>query len=79
MRRRYAAKPHPHLVIDEIVPPDAYAAMSFPDHLVAPGAAWGITSSDAQCAEVLRDPNVITISSHVDVWPHAPRKALASA
>lgn len=57
MRYRYLADPQPHLVIDEIVPPDVYAAMRFPDDLVAPGASWGITSDDAQYATVLQDPN----------------------
>jgi hypothetical protein len=54
---RYVAEPHPHIVIDEIVPPDVYAAMTFPDDHVLPGAAWGITSSDEQYAEVLKDPS----------------------
>ena len=53
---RSLAEPHPHVVLDEIVPPDVYAAMRFPDHLVEPGAPWGITATDPQYADVLRDP-----------------------
>lgn len=56
MRYRYRADPHPHLFIDEIVPGDVYRRMRFPDDLVAPGQAWGITSSDRNYADVLRDP-----------------------
>jgi hypothetical protein len=56
MRYHYQAEPHPHLVIEEIVPPDTYAAMRFADELVAPGASWGITSSDVDYSAVLRDP-----------------------
>ena len=56
MRCRYIHEPHPHIVIDEIVPADVYRTMRFPDELVAPNAAWGITASDASYAEVLRDP-----------------------
>ena len=56
MRYRYVAEPHPHIFIDELVPPDVYAAMRFPDEWIEPGASWGITSSDPQYQEVLRDP-----------------------
>lgn len=56
MRYRYLHDPHPHVFIDEIVPPGMYAAMRFPDELVAPGSSWGITSSDAEYAQVMRDP-----------------------
>jgi hypothetical protein len=55
MRYRYVRDPHPHIYIDEIVPPDTYAAMRFPDELIVPGASWGITSDDPQYGEVLRD------------------------
>ncbi|MBD0320862.1 MAG: hypothetical protein ICV87_11045, partial [Gemmatimonadetes bacterium] len=44
MRYRYVAEPHPHLLIEEVVPPEVYARMRFPDHLVKPGASWGLTS-----------------------------------
>jgi hypothetical protein len=57
MRYRYQAKPHPHLVIDEIVPPDTFAAMRFPDELITAGASWGITSTDREYAGVLEDPH----------------------
>jgi hypothetical protein len=43
-------------MIDEIVPPEVYRTMRFPDALVAPGADWGITVGDPADAEVLRDP-----------------------
>jgi hypothetical protein len=56
MLYRYIADPHPHIFIDQIVHPDAYEAMSFPDELVAPRSGWGITSSDPEYAIVLRDP-----------------------
>lgn len=55
MRYRFIPDPHPHIFIDEIVPPDVYAAMRFPDELVVPGASWGITSDDPQYEKVLRD------------------------
>lgn len=56
MRFRYVAEPHPHIFVDEIVPPEVYAAMAFPDHLIDDGAAWGITGSDGVWSEVMRDP-----------------------
>jgi hypothetical protein len=56
MRYRYLQDPHPHVFIDEIVHPDVYAAMRFPDELVAPRSSWGITSSDPEYAVVMRDP-----------------------
>jgi hypothetical protein len=55
MRYRYMAQPCPHLVIDEIVPPEVYARIRFPDDLIEPGTSWGITSSDERYAAVLRD------------------------
>ena len=55
MTYHYEALPHPHLIVDEILPPEEYRALKFPDALVAPGQAWGITSSDPQYADVLRD------------------------
>lgn len=56
MRFRYLPDPHPHILIDEIVAPEVYAAMRFPDHLIADGAAWGITGSDDVWNEVMGDP-----------------------
>jgi hypothetical protein len=56
MRLRYVEAPHPHLRVEEIVPPDEYARLRFPDALVAPGAAWGITATDPNYAAVLEDP-----------------------
>ena len=56
MQFRYVAEPHPHLVVDEIVPWNTYRAMRFPDQLVRPGANWGLTSSDAEYAAILDDP-----------------------
>ncbi|MEP6731455.1 MAG: 2OG-Fe(II) oxygenase [bacterium] len=55
MRYRYLAEPHPHLFVDEIVPPSVYAAMRFPDEHVMPGASWGITTGDAAYDTVLHD------------------------
>lgn len=55
MRFRYERRPHPHLVIEEIAPPDRYAALRFPDASLAPDASWGLTGSDAAYAAVLRD------------------------
>ena len=49
--------PLPHLVIDEIVAPDAYARMRFPDDLIDDGASWGITASDPEYQQVLQDPD----------------------
>ena len=56
MRYRYVAQPHPHIVIDELLPFEVYADMRFPDEWIAPEASWGITSSDPQYDIVLRDP-----------------------
>lgn len=56
MRLRYAHEPHPHLVCDEILPPDVYTALRFPDELIAPGSSWGITATDPNYPIVLRDP-----------------------
>jgi hypothetical protein len=57
MNYRYCPHPVPHLVIDELVSPPIYRRMRFPDELIEPGASWGITSSDPQYAEILRDPD----------------------
>ena len=56
VRYRYLSDPHPHIFIDEIVAPDVYASMAFPDALVVPGASWGLTTSDPQYAEVMNQP-----------------------
>jgi hypothetical protein len=56
IRYHYASLPHPHLLVDRIVDPDNYAALHFPDELIAPGEAWGITGSDPEYARVLEDP-----------------------
>jgi hypothetical protein len=55
MKLRYSSDPHPHLVVDELMAPEVYAATRFPDELVADDE-WGITSSDAEYAEVLATP-----------------------
>ena len=57
LRFRYARDPHPHLSIEQIVPPAAYRRLRFPDALLEPGATWGLTSSDPTYAGVLRDPD----------------------
>lgn len=56
MRYRYVAQPHPHLVINELVVSDVYAAMRFPDELVDANSSWGITKTDPEYETVLRDP-----------------------
>jgi hypothetical protein len=56
VRYRYVSEPHPHIFIEEIVPPEVYAAMSFPDHLIMDGAPWGITTSDDAWEEVMQQP-----------------------
>jgi len=56
MRYRYEATPHPHVYIDEIVDPAAYAKIRFPDDLVSSASKWGITATDPQYQDVLRDP-----------------------
>ena len=55
MHLRYVALPHPHLVVDQIVSSETYDAMRFPDHLVDSSSRWGITATDAEYAEVMRD------------------------
>jgi hypothetical protein len=57
MRYRYAAAPHPHLFIEEIVARSEYGDLRFPDHLIKAGDAWGITASDPQYAKVLENPH----------------------
>jgi hypothetical protein len=57
MHWHYVRQPHPHIVVDEIVPPAVYDAMSFPDDLVVQGASWGITSDDPQYSSVLNEPH----------------------
>jgi hypothetical protein len=57
MRYRYVPSPHPCLVIDEIVPPEKYASLRFPDSLIAPEEAWGITAADPEYGVVLHDPS----------------------
>lgn len=69
MRFRYEADPHPHLVIDELVSPEAYARMTFPDTLVKPGAEWGITTGDPAYAEVLADPDWRALHSELTGEP----------
>jgi hypothetical protein len=50
MRFRYVAAPHPHLAVDEIIAPHAYASLRFPDQLIGAGQAWGLTATDPQYA-----------------------------
>jgi hypothetical protein len=56
MRFRYVDDPHPHLAIDEVVQPDHYARLTFPDALVAADAEWGITTGDPAYEQVMADP-----------------------
>jgi hypothetical protein len=42
---RREGEPFPHLVVDEVVAPDVYAGLEFPDDLVHEGA-WGLTATD---------------------------------
>ncbi|HEX3583625.1 MAG TPA: hypothetical protein VH087_17795 [Thermoanaerobaculia bacterium] len=53
---RYVAQPQPHLVVDQIVAPEVYAELSFPDDLIAAGEAWGITATDPAYGTVLGHP-----------------------
>lgn len=55
MKISYLTEPHPHLLLEELMPPDVYAATPFPDDLVADDE-WGITSSDEEYRRVLADP-----------------------
>lgn len=56
MKFCYEEDPSPHLIIEEIVPPDRYEELDFPDRLIADDTAWGLTGSDERYAEVLADP-----------------------
>jgi hypothetical protein len=56
VRCRYLAEPHPHIVIDELVSPELYERLRFPDELLMRGAAWGMTGSDPAYRAVLGDP-----------------------
>ena len=55
MLLRYVSAPQPYLVVDEIVPSDVYASLVFPDDRIADGDAWGVTPTDPDYADVLRD------------------------
>ena len=57
MKYRYLRDPHPHLLVDEIVSPEVYDRMRFPDSLADPLADWGITEGDPAYDEVLGDPH----------------------
>jgi hypothetical protein len=56
MKYRYESHPHPHIFIEELVLPNDYARMRFPDELIEPTESWGITSGDEQYGEVMQDP-----------------------
>lgn len=55
MKIRYEREPHPHLIVSEMIAPERYRAMRFPDEHLAPGANWGLTASDPAYQDVLRD------------------------
>ena len=55
MKLSYRQEPHPHILLEELMPPETYAATEFPDALVADDE-WGITSSDDNYREVLENP-----------------------
>jgi hypothetical protein len=76
MHFTYRSTPHPHLVVDQIVAPEAYRSLQFPDQHIA-GGAWGLTSSDAAYADVLRDPGWRALH---DAWrgPEAVASILAA-
>jgi hypothetical protein len=57
----YVSTPHPHLIVDEILPPAQYEALRFPDHLIRPETDWGLTSSDATYESALSAPGWRTI------------------
>jgi hypothetical protein len=56
LRFHYSGSPHPHVVVEEIVAPEVYASMRFPDDRIVPGAKWGLTAGDAQYASLFEDP-----------------------
>jgi hypothetical protein len=55
VKLQYRSDPHPHVVIDELMPPAVYSSTPFPDELIADDE-WGITSSDERYADVLATP-----------------------
>lgn len=55
MKVTYRADPHPHLLLEELMPPDVYESTPFPDDLVADDE-WGITSDDDNYKRVMEDP-----------------------
>jgi hypothetical protein len=56
LRYDYSSHPIPHLFIDQIVRPDVYERLRFPDNLINADDAWGITTSDRKYQEILEDP-----------------------
>ena len=55
MRFHYSPIPHPHIVVEELVVPEVYARLSFPDDRIAPSSKWGLTASDREYASLLED------------------------
>ena len=55
LRFHYSAFPHPHVVVEELLPPEVYGRLRFPDGRIAPEAKWGLTASDAGYASLLAE------------------------
>src|SRR5438270_276326 len=56
IRYRSESEPHPHLLIEEIVPAAVYERLRFPDDLIEPQAGWGLTAADPLYETLLLDP-----------------------
>lgn len=56
MRFSYGRDPHPHIYVEEIIDPAIYSTLVFPDTRMVAGQHWGLTTSDPEYADVLKDP-----------------------
>ncbi len=56
MQLDYRSEPHPHIVLEEVVPADRYRSLRFPDALMHADEKWGLTSTDPEYATILQDP-----------------------
>lgn len=56
MKFRLVDEPHPHLVVEEIVDPELYRQLRFPDDRIERSRDWGLTRTDPAYAEVMADP-----------------------
>lgn len=57
MHLTYQREPFPHIFATEFADPELYSRLDFPRHLIRPGEAWGLTSTDPEYELLLQDAN----------------------